>query len=280
MGKDINLNSEAWRDLVFEGKNKEYGAYRLRKTSSKRHVVALIVMLCFVGVVIALPYFIEAVKPSKENLGGVDDTFEMTNVQAEEEKKEEEVIPQQELAPPPPPVKASIQFTPPVVVEDSKVKEDNEIKTQEELTTKKDLQVSFTTNEEGSKEKGAANPEDLLKNKQITNTPTEVQKPFKVVEQMPTFKGGPAELMKYLANNIKYPDIAAQNNIEGKVIITFVVGKDGSISNVKVVKTLDPSCDREALRVVKAMPAWIPGRQNGQSVPVEYTLPVTFKLQK
>lgn len=103
-------------------------------------------------------------------------------------------------------------------------------------------------------------------------------KVFDKVEQMPSFPGGNAALMNYLSQNIKYPVIAEENGIQGRVIAQFVVGKDGHISDVRVAKSVDPSLDKEAVRVVKNMPKWIPGKDKGQSVNVRYTLPVTFRL--
>ena len=104
-------------------------------------------------------------------------------------------------------------------------------------------------------------------------------KPFDVVEQMPQFPGGPAALMEFLSKNVKYPQEAYKNGIQGRVIVTFVINKDGSISDAKVVKSVAPQLDEEALRVVHSMPNWIPGRQNGEPVNVKYTVPITFKLQ-
>lgn len=108
---------------------------------------------------------------------------------------------------------------------------------------------------------------------------TSGKKPFDVVEQMPQFPGGPAALMEFLSKNVKYPQEAYKNGIQGRVIVTFVINKDGSISDAKVVKSVDPQLDEEALRVVHSMPNWIPGRQNGEPVNVKYTVPITFKLQ-
>ena len=105
------------------------------------------------------------------------------------------------------------------------------------------------------------------------------QQVFDVVEQMPSFPGGMAALMAYLQKSIKYPPVAEENGIQGRVVCTFVVERDGSVTDVRVAKSVDPSLDKEAVRVVSAMPKWIPGRQNGQSVRVKYTLPVTFRLQ-
>lgn len=104
------------------------------------------------------------------------------------------------------------------------------------------------------------------------------EKPFDVVEQMPYFVGGEAEMSKFIHRNLVYPTAASQAGIQGRVVIRFVVQKDGSLSNVKVVRGLDPECDKEAVRVVKAMPKWKPGKQNGKEVPVYFTLPFIFKV--
>jgi len=102
---------------------------------------------------------------------------------------------------------------------------------------------------------------------------------FQVVETMPSFPGGDAELFKFLSSGVKYPVIAQENGIQGRVICQFVVNKDGSIVDVEVVRSVDASLDKEAIRVIKSMPKWSPGKQRGKSVRVKYTLPVNFKLQ-
>lgn len=102
---------------------------------------------------------------------------------------------------------------------------------------------------------------------------------FDVVEEMPQFPGGPSKLFEFLAKNVNYPTEAEKANIQGRVIATFVVEKDGSISNVKVVKSVDPLLDAEAVRVINAMPNWIPGKQNSKEVRVKYTVPISFHLQ-
>jgi len=102
---------------------------------------------------------------------------------------------------------------------------------------------------------------------------------FQVVETMPSFPGGDAALFKFLSQNVKYPVIAQENGIQGRVICQFVVNKDGSIVDVEVVRSVDASLDKEAIRVIKSMPKWSPGKQRGKSVRVKYTLPVNFKLQ-
>ena len=105
------------------------------------------------------------------------------------------------------------------------------------------------------------------------------QQIFTVVEEMPEFPGGMNELLKYLAKSIKYPVIAQENGIQGRVICAFVVNRDGSIVDAEVLRGVDPSLDKEALRVIMAMPKWKPGKQRGKPVRVKYTVPVTFRLQ-
>ena len=107
----------------------------------------------------------------------------------------------------------------------------------------------------------------------------EEQQIFQVVEEMPEFPGGMAECLKFLGKNIKYPTISQENGVQGKVIVQFVVNKDGSIVDPVVMRSVDPYLDKEALRVIKTMPKWKPGKQRGKAVRVKYTVPVTFKLQ-
>ena len=104
-------------------------------------------------------------------------------------------------------------------------------------------------------------------------------KVFDVVEEMPQFPGGSSAMFQYISSSIKYPVKAEENGIQGRVVCTFVVDTDGSISDVKVVKSVDPTLDKEAKRIVQEMPKWIPGKQDGAPVRVKYTVPVTFRLQ-
>ena len=106
-----------------------------------------------------------------------------------------------------------------------------------------------------------------------------MEKTFEVVEQMPAFPGGDAALMKYLSENIKYPKAAEKAGEQGRVVVNFIVEKDGAISNVNVVRSVTPTLDAEAVRVIKAMPKWVPGKQDGKFVRVKYNVPVSFRLQ-
>lgn len=113
----------------------------------------------------------------------------------------------------------------------------------------------------------------------VVEDPQKEEEVFMVVEKMPEFPGGMGELMKWLSKNIKYPAIAQENGVQGRVVVQFVVNRDGSIVDPQVIKSVDPYLDKEALRVVKAMPKWSPGEQRGKPVRVKYTLPVMFRLQ-
>lgn len=275
MAREIKLNSSDWCDLVFEGKNKSYGAYALRQSSTKRHISAFVIIVLFVGSVAVLPSFLNMVKAANQDLGGINTPVTLSELEIEKKVEEPDVI-RQELAPPPVETRAAIQFTPPVIVET--VDESREMRTQEELNSNPNIQISIVDNLDGSTSRDAVAPEELREHRAVVQE--EPQKPFITVEQMPRFPGGDTELMKFLANNLKYPAVAAENDIQGRVVIRFVVGKDGSVSDITVLRPLDPSCDREAVRVIKSMPKWIAGMQNGRNVPVYYTLPVLFKLQK
>lgn len=131
-----------------------------------------------------------------------------------------------------------------------------------------------------------ANTEDLGQKVEVKYVPVQVveeepeeQTIFEVVENMPEFQGGQAALMQYLAKNIKYPTIAQENGTQGRVIVQFVVNRDGSIVDAKVVRSVDPYLDKEALRVINSMPKWKPGMQRGKPVRVKFTVPVMFRLQ-
>lgn len=277
MGKNINIDSGEWCDMVFADRNKSYGAYRLRQSSGKRHIVAFLVVLVIVVIVSLLPYLIFAVKQlaAKENLGPMEDTMELSALDVKEQVPEENII-KQEVAPPPPPLKSTIQFVPPVIAKDEDVKDENQMKTQDEVIESK-LQISVQ-DVKGTNDKFGIDIAELESHKVIVEEKPVEEKPFVTVEQMPSFPGGEIEMQRFIRDNLKYPVIAQENGIQGRVTIRFVVTKDGTISDVQVLRGIDASCDKEAVRVVKSMPKWIPGKQNGRNVPVYFTLPVVFKL--
>ena len=277
MGKNINIDSAEWCDMVFGDRNKKYGAYRLRQSSGKRHLVAFLVVVVLMVVVSLLPVLIGAVKEltKKENLGPMEDVVELSDLTIEEKIPEENII-KQEVAPPPPPLKSTIQFVPPVIAKDEEVTDEDQMKTQDEVIDSK-LQVSVA-DIKGDDDKFGIDIAELEKNKVIVEEKPAEEKPFVTVEVMPQFPGGELEMQKFIRDNLKYPIIAQENGIFGRVTIRFVVTKEGTISDVQVMRGIDANCDKEAIRVVKSMPKWIPGKQNGRNVPVYFTLPVVFKL--
>ena len=275
----IDLISNEWTDLVFEGRNQSYGAYQLRKSTGKRNLWALII----VALAAVLLYLGLQLQRMAEANKKVENTQAVELAKLNTEKKKEAKVEKKEVIRQEPEkvveqVKSSVKFTAPVIKKDEEVKEEDEIKLDE--VQKSDKAVgAFTV--EGNDEVGGA----VLKAKEDIAAPeppkhvVEETKIFTVVEQMPMFPGGDAALMGYLRDNMHYPTVAAENGVQGRVVVGFVVERDGSITDVNVLRSVDPSLDREAMRVVKAMPKWTPGKQNGSAVRVKYQVPVTFRLQ-
>ncbi|MBR5635066.1 MAG: energy transducer TonB [Prevotella sp.] len=273
----IDLVNNDWVDIVFQGRNQEYGAYKLRKGTSKRNVIAILTMLAAAALIyvgISLKNFIEA-STQKVAVTQVQElsALEKPKEKAEVKQKKVEIQQPEKVVER---VKSSVKFTAPVIKKDDEVKPEDELKNQDELLNTKTaigaLDVKGNDDKDG----------EVLKLKETVAQPEpkpEPEKVFEVVEQMPSFPGGDAALMQYLSNNIKYPVVAQENGVQGRVVVSFVVEKDGSITDVKVVRSVDPSLDKEAQRVVKSMPKWIPGKQNGSAVRVKYNVPVSFKLQ-
>ena len=264
----IDLTSLEWRELVFQGKNKEYGAYQLRGESNKRHNVAMIIVTVVALVGFSIPKLIEMAK-SKQKITNVE-VMKMSTLDKPEVKNDvKKVAP----AEPPPALKTSIKFVAPVIAKDEEVKDDEQMKSQQELTDAKGA-ISIA-DVKGNDDVNGKDIADIKEN--VTQVVEE--KVWEVIEQMPQFPGGETELLSFIAKSIRYPVIAQENGIQGRVIIRFVVSKTGVVSNVEVLRSLDAACDKEAVRVVKTLPKWIPGKQNGVNVPVYYTLPITFRLQ-
>jgi protein TonB len=273
----IDLIDNGWVDLVFEGKNQAYGAYQLRKNTGIRNLKALAVMFAAFIIIAAVVY----AKVSIENYIASQNAAIETDVELQslaekkeikQEKPDEPEIEKIEVER----VKSSVAFTVPEIKKDNEVKEDQEMKSQDDLAETNTAIGAFTV--EGNDETAEVKhvEEKIAEPEPVKEEETKV---FDVVEQMPSFPGGQSALLQYLSSNIKYPVVAEENGVQGRVIVTFVVEKDGSITDVRVVKSVDPSLDKEAQRVVKSMPKWIPGKQNGSAVRVKYTVPVTFRLQ-
>ena len=263
MAKNVDLTSKEWCDLVFDGRNKEYGAYTLRMETKPRHLKAFILTiigaLCIgaVGVI-----YMSAVKYIEEQ--------RLLDQAQQDAEPEVQALPEE--------IHNTVKVTELLIAEDEEVRSEDEIKTQDEL---KETQTAFgqTDFDKGTDDRNVTREhknEVIVEEKKPEPVKEEV---FKAVEQMPTFPGGDAELMKWLRDHIQYPTVAMENNIQGRVVVQFVVTKTGKVGEVKVVRSVDRDLDKEAIRVCKSLPDFIPGRMNGQAVNVWYTLPVQFKLQ-
>lgn len=279
MSKNVKLNSKEWINIVFEGRNKEYGAYKLRETSSRGHIAGALIVTLLTVLLAFLPTILEAVTPDKnldDHLGNIDALVELTEIDDEEESIQDEIL-REEVAAPPPPLKTTIQFTPPAIVDDDEISDEDEMMTQEQLQETR-VQISVAT-VDGVDDPDARDIADVLREerKQIVQEKEEI---YMFVEEMPKFPGGEAELRSYIGQNLRYPTIAAENGIQGRVTIQFVVGTDGSVGDIKVLAGVDRSLNEEAVRVISTLPKWVPGRQNGVPVKVYFTVPVVFQLEQ
>ena len=285
MAKEVDLSSREWCDLVFEGKNKDFGAYVIRTESPKRHNMAVLWTLIGAVAVAALAFgLVKANQYLEERrLANAQDQTEVLidmSQEAEEPEPEQQRVEPEKPEVLPEEVLKSVKVTELQIVEDEKVKKEDEIKTQDEL---KETETAFgqKDNEKGTEDRNVTKTlKDEVVVEKKEEKPKEVKEEvFRSVEQMPQFRGGEAALMKYLQSHINYPPMAAENNVQGRVVVQFVVDKTGKVGEVKVVRSVDKDLDKEAVRVCKSLPKFTPGRQNGQAVSVWYTLPVTFKLQ-
>lgn len=277
MAKDVDLSSKEWRDLIFEGKNKEFGAYELRKNSDRRHNRAMIAVVIVIAAILAVVFVIDKLpKPEAKPEDQIEQSLASLATEEVDDQEEEEVQERVEEQKPevlPEEVLNTVKVTELAIAADNEVQE--EIKSQDEI---KDTQTAVgTTNfDQGTDDLNVVRghkDEVVVEEKTV-----EDNKVFTAVEQMPQFPGGEGALYEFIGKNLRYPPMAAENNIQGRVVVQFVVTKTGSIGEVKVLRGKDPDLDKEAMRVVKSLPKFIPGKMNGQSVNVWYTLPINFKL--
>jgi protein TonB len=261
MKTKVNIFTSEWCNLVFEGKNKAYGAYELRQRSSKRHAVAILLSVSFFALGVSAPVLLKHISPETKWK-----VTEVTGISNIEEVKQEPMKPIEEIKLPE--VRRTIQFTPPEVSNDDVDQEATPVI--DELINS-NAAISTAT-ADGSDNVDAPLPDFSIVEKEPDPVP--------FVEQMPEFPGGEAARIQFLGNNLRYPSIASEMGISGRVILQFVVDKKGNIDRIKVLRSLGGGCDEEAIRVVKLMPAWKPGMQNGKCVPVYFTFPVVFSLKE
>jgi protein TonB len=259
MAKENN-RVPAFDDIVFEDRNKEYGAYKLRKKYNRTVLFALLVGTIIIATAIITPYLNAKALENRQKRAEREVVVKMENLDT----------PNETVAPPPPPppppadVVQQQKYVPPVVVDSIKPEDMTQLMTadqaQTEVKNEEVVEVVETVKEEVQQEDPEATP-------------------FVVVEEMPMFPGGDAELLKYIALNTQYPEVAKENNIQGRVIVRFCVTSKGGVSQVSILKGVDPELDKEAIRVVNTLPTFKPGKQGGKPVPVWYMVPITFTLK-
>ena len=253
------IKAPAFDDIVFEERNKEYGAYKLRKSYSRTVLYAMLIGIIIIGTAVITPYL---------NAKALENRIKRAERQVEI-KMENLDQPNETVAPPPPPppppadVVQQQKYVPPEVVDSIKPEDVKQLMTadQAQVEVKNDEVVEIVEVKEEVQEE---DPEAV---------------PFVVVEEMPMFPGGERELLLYIAEHTNYPEIAKENNIQGRVIVRFCVTSKGGVNQVSILKGVDPELDAEAIRVVNSLPPFKPGKQGGKPVPVWYMVPITFTLK-
>jgi protein TonB len=260
----LDIIKNQWLDIVFEGRNKIYGAYELRKSNGKTTVKALIIGSIIFSFAVAAPLIASFLPDSGEE--EVDNNVKIATVKLP--PKKEEVKPNQPPPPPPPPKVDQVKFTKPVVAKAEEVTEDppkiEELKDKKvgSETIKGDPDAVLTVDEPVGTGTAAVVEED----NQVYNTAG--------IEVKPDFPGGIEKFYKFVGNNYKTPE---EEGLKGKVYVTFVVEKDGSLTDIKVLRDIGYGTGAEAIRVLKKCPKWTPGEQNGKKVRVLYSLPITIQ---
>lgn len=279
----IDLISRGWCDIVFEGRNKEYGAYRMRSRAGRRNAFALLMVIAFifgVGVIIAVKTVVNELTKN-DNLDS-DQVTELSQLEKKEEPKKEEKKVELKYEEPKVEkvqVKASIQFTVPKIEDDNLVDETKEVKRQDQVTKSN---ISIAAQDYAGDGKGGINIDDLKDNQQAGGTQAPKEEEVmanELVEQPAVYPGGEAAILRFIAENLKYPSIAQDQGLQGTVVLKFTVDKTGAVTDIVISKSLSRECDKAAVECVSKLKRFTPARQQGHPVPVKYTLPIRFRLQ-
>lgn len=277
MSQEIDYKKLSMDEIVFEKRNKSYGAFELRQLIDRHKLKGLLIAIAFFTFVVLSSQFnlFSFLTKSKEEKS-VDITMTDVDIPPPPPPPVDAPPPP---PPPPPPVRPTVKFVEMIA------KKDEEVTKQEEVVKQEEIKVDVSTKTQKGDENAKAIITDNTGNGPAVNTTPEPPPPkepeiFDRAEVMPSYPGGVPELMKFLMKNIRYPSLARENGLEGKVIVKFYIDTDGTVKDPTVLKDgVGGGCGDEAIRVIKAMPKWTPGSQRGKAVKVYYTLPVTFKLQ-
>lgn len=263
--------------ILFANRNQAYGAYQLRRQYPNTVGRALGYGLGLVILFFAIPYL-------SSKLCGASGDREITEYGEIVLPSPPDIALETPALPPPvhtppPPAPSTIKYVPPIVTADDKVPDEVPTLVEEILASKANVGSKTKQGNDNAPPSLVDNPELVLEVSSTARAQTdEPYEPFDV-QKPPSFPGGEAELLNYLAKNIQYPPLAREYNIQGVVALTFIIGKDGKVREVKVLKDIGGGCGKEAQRIVESMPPWSPGEANGYAVSVRFTLPVRFRLQ-
>ncbi len=256
----MRINSKNWCDIIFEGRNQNYGAYRIRRTSSRRHLLSFLITAVIAAFVVSIPKLIDTISVPSYGKIEMNDIVRVSLLDMEDSKNIHDYIPKLETPLP-------LGTTTPMLGESS----DYDGSLPPGLTfgesdglERKNIDLDIEIPSEA---------DDMLEEEYI-----DPDKTYWVVEVMPTFPGGQSALFRFLTSNLNYPPEAAKKKHSGQVLCEFTINKDGSVSDIKIVSDNNPSLDREALRVLNLMPKWKPGERKGKPVRVRFSLPIVFGL--
>jgi len=255
-----NIHAPSFDDIVFEDRNKEYGAYRLRKKYKRNVLISMVVGIFILGTAVITPYLNAKAMENRNKRAERQVEIKMEQL----DQPAEQVTPPPPPPPPPPDAIQQTRYVPPVVVDSVKPEENVKLMTADQANVEVKNQDVV---------------EEVQQPKEEVQEEEKEQEPFVVVEEMPVFPGGDAELLKYINEHVNYPEVAKENNIQGRVIVRFCVTSKGAVDKVSILKGVDPELDKEAVRVVSTLPPFKPGKQGGKPVPVWYMVPINFTLK-
>ncbi len=275
---DVDILSKSWNDILFEGRNKNYGAYQMRAGTGRRNVIALLsLLIIFVAIAFAV-FFAGVIERAAAELGN-DQAMQLQNV----EQEEEEEIFQEESKPDETPMEtvtemaSSIQFTVPEITDTPA--EDKELIAQQKAQEAKAKMGEFNFQGNDETSTNIKNDQKQLGAVASAGGGEGDAKVFTFVEQMPVFPGGEQALQKYILDHFKYPQVSLEDGVQGTIMVRFVVKENGSVGEVQILKGLDSYCDKEAKRVISNLPRFTPGRQQGKPVKVWYQIPVRLTIE-
>ena len=262
--RNFFTNRMDFDDLIFENRNKDYGAYLLRQGYNLNVVISILLGSFIVIFLVVLPY-LQAIH--KRNDISQQMRLRYVEVKMDNIEPPKEIIVPPPIPPPPPATQVIIKYVAPVVV-------DTVLAIDKQPPTNAEIQASNTTSTE-LVVSNTGNSNELITGKEGTDT----DEPFMIVEIKPTFKGGDIEKFReWVQKRVTYPQISQENGIQGKITLTFVIERDGKVSSVTVVRPVDPLLDEEAKKAIEASPPWTPGLQRGRPVRVRYYIPIIFSL--